>query len=65
MQRATAVNTRVEKLVKGQRVVARPVFKGGAMPAYWVGAVNGHSLAQTFGSAGAVFRHVAGRPRHH
>ncbi len=52
------MNTSVRKEIKGQRVTARPVFKGGVRPAYWLGAVNDHTLPRVFPSALDVFRFV-------
>lgn len=46
----------VSRMIQGRTVVARPVFKGAALPAYWVGAVNDRPMPRTFPSARDVFR---------
>jgi gamma-glutamylcysteine synthetase len=48
----------VSRTINGRTVVARPVFKGAALPAYWVGAVNDRPMVRTFPSAHDVFRFV-------
>ena len=48
----------VSRTINGRMVVARPVFKGAALPAYWVGAVNDRTMTRTFPSAHDVFRFV-------
>lgn len=58
------MNNKVEKTIHGQSVVARPVFKGQATPAYWLGAINEHTLEQRFPSAPEVFRFVSRRQLH-
>lgn len=56
------MNVTIKKTINGQRVSARPVFKGGAQPAYWTATVNEQSLLRPFKSATEVFRFAAGRP---
>ena len=58
------MNNKIQKTIDGQQVVAHPVFKGAATPAYWLGAINEHTMTQQFGSATAVFRfaHRVRRP---
>ncbi|MHB1241209.1 MAG: hypothetical protein ACYC18_12010 [Gammaproteobacteria bacterium] len=48
----------LSKKINGHTVVARPVFKGDALPAYWVGAINDRPMTRTFPSARDVFRFV-------
>ena len=50
------MNTTIRKMINGQRVSARPVFKGGLQPAYWSATVNEHSLPQVFPSPSDAFR---------
>ena len=52
------MNGRVRKEINGRTVVARPVYKGGVLPAYWVGTVNERTLPLTCESAPAVFGFV-------
>jgi len=52
------MNGQVRKDINGRVVVARPVYKGGVLPAYWVGTVNERTLPVTFASAPAVFGFV-------
>jgi len=49
---------KVSKNISGYTVEARPVFKGGAMPAYWAATVNDRSISRTFASARDAFRFV-------
>lgn len=49
----------VSRTINGHTVVARPVFKGEALPAYWVGAVNDRPMRRTFRSPRDLFRFVA------
>lgn len=58
------MNGRVHKQIKGHTVVARPVYKGGALPAYWVGTVNERTLPMTFTSPPAVFGFVRRSNQH-
>ena len=51
----------VHRTIHGQPVSARPVYKGGSTPAYWMATVNNHTLARTFGSAAALFNFVRGK----
>lgn len=53
------MNAKVQKTIHGQSVVAQPVFKGDATPAYWLGTINEHALDQRFPSAPEVFHFVA------
>ena len=53
------MNAKVQKTIHGQSVVAQPVFKGEASPAYWLGAINERTLDQRFPSAPQVFDFVA------
>lgn len=48
----------LSKKIHGHTVVARPVFKGDALPAYWVCAINDRPMTRTFPSARDVFRFV-------
>lgn len=48
----------VKKNINGQTVVARPVFKGGCAPAYWMATINERTLTRTFASASEAFRYV-------
>lgn len=50
------MNTTIKKTINGQRVAARPIFKGGALPAYWTAIVNERSLPRMFTSASEIFR---------
>ena len=50
------MNAKISRTINGQRIAARPVFKGGVQPAYWAGTVNGHTLPQTFASPTHLFR---------
>ncbi len=52
------MNNKVEKIIHGHQVAARPVFKGAATPAYWLGAIDEYTLFKRFPSAPAVFRFV-------
>lgn len=56
------MNMPVNKSINGIQVTARPVFKGGALPAYWIGSLNNQLLPQTFPTASAVFRFAQRRP---
>jgi len=49
---------KVSKNINGYTVEARPVFKGGAMPAYWAATVNDRSISRTFASARDAFHFV-------
>ena len=48
----------VIKKINGNTVVAKPVFKGGHMPAYWMATINERTLSRTFESANEAFRFV-------
>jgi len=50
------MNTKVERNINGLAVSANPIFKGGAMPAYWNGVINERVLPKIFSSAAEVFR---------
>lgn len=52
------MNVTVNKTIGGHRVAARPVFKGGVVPAYWTAIVDQHTLARVFPSPQAVFSFV-------
>lgn len=56
------MNLPVNKRINGTQVTAKPVFKGGALPAYWVATIDNHMLLRTFPSASAVFRFAQQRP---
>lgn len=56
------MNMPVNKNINGIQVTARPVFKGGALPEYWVASLNNQMLLQTFPTASAVFRYARQRP---
>jgi hypothetical protein len=56
------MNVTIKKTINGQRVSARPVFKGGAQPAYWAATVNEQSLPRPFKSAPEVFHFAAINP---
>lgn len=49
----------VIKNIKGSTVVAKPVFKGGHMPVYWMATINERTLSRTFETANEAFRFVA------
>lgn len=53
------MNATVSKTINGQRISARPVFKGDAEPAYWTAIVNERSLPRQFPTATAIFRFAA------
>ncbi len=55
------MNVTIKRTINGQCVAARPVFKGGAQPAYWAATVNNQSLPRPFSSAPEVFRFAAGQ----
>jgi len=55
------MNAKVEKKINGQSVTARPMYRGGLLPAYWECTINDRMLAKTFGSASEVFRFAAAR----
>lgn len=55
------MNVTIKKTINGQHISARPVFKGGAQPAYWAATVNEESLLRPFKSAAEVFRFAASR----
>ncbi len=57
------MNSPVSKTINGHTVHAKPVFKGGQMPAYWCGIVNERTLAKTFTSPTAVFQFVTEQNR--
>ena len=48
----------VNKIIKGQRVAARAVYRGGVQPAYWTDIVNERSLPRRFKAPADVFRFV-------
>ena len=50
------MTAKVEKTINGCNVTARPVYKGAAMPAYWICHIDQHVHAKTFSSAQDVFR---------
>jgi hypothetical protein len=50
------MNTKVEKHINGFSVSANPVYKGGALPAYWACVIDEQVLPKTFKSAADVFR---------
>lgn len=52
------MNVTVNKTIDGHQVAARPVFKGGVVPAYWTAVVDRHTLARVFSSPQAVFSFV-------
>lgn len=56
------MNMPVNKNINGIEVTAKPVFKGGVLPEYWVATFNNHMLPQTFPTASAVFRFAQQRP---
>ena len=49
----------VIKKIQGSTVVARPVFKGGHVPEYWMATINERTLSRTFETANEAFRFVA------
>lgn len=49
----------VIKKIKGSTVVAKPVFKGGHVPAYWMATINERTLSRTFETANEAFQFVA------
>lgn len=53
------MNAKIDKTINGQRVSARPVYKGGIQPAYWAATVNQRSLPRQFESATEAFRFAA------
>ncbi len=53
------MNTTISKTINGRRVSARPVFKGGALPAYWTATVDGRSLPKLFDTPREAFRCAA------
>lgn len=57
------MNMPVNKSINGIHVTAKPVFKGGVLPEYWVGTINNRMLPQTFPTASAVFSFA--EHRHH
>jgi hypothetical protein len=52
------MNAKVEKKINGLSVSARPIFKGGVLPAYWTCSINDHMIPKIFISAKEVFRFV-------
>lgn len=53
------MNSTVSKTINGRRVSARPVFKGGALPAYWIATVDGRSLPKLFDTPREAIRCAA------
>ena len=58
------MNAKVEKKINGVTVSAKPVFKGGYLPAYWSCSIDERIISRTFNSASDVFRFVK-NVRHH
>lgn len=52
------MSTTVTKIINGQRVSARAVYRGGVQPAYWAGIVNERTLPRQFRAPTEVFRFV-------
>ena len=48
----------VNRIIKGQRVSARAVYRGGVQPAYWTAIVNERTLPRQFKAPTDVFRFV-------
>ena len=48
----------VKKNINGHTVIARPVYKDGHMPEYWMATINERTLTRTFASATEAFRFV-------
>lgn len=48
----------VNKIIRGQRVSARAVYRGGVRPACWTGIVNERTLPRQFKAPADVFRFV-------
>lgn len=46
------------KHVKGYKVEARPIFKGGPLPHYWEGTINGRTVSRKFFGPSDIFRYV-------
>ena len=62
--REVIMNAKVERKINGLVVRANPVYKGGALPAYWACAINERTIEKTFSSATAVFRFARSIKRH-
>lgn len=58
------MNAKVEKTINGLSVTARPVFKGGKLPAYWACVIGGRIQPKTFSSAQEVFQFARNLNRH-
>lgn len=58
------MNTKVERIINGVSVSAKPVYKGGALPAYWSCSVDERVLPKVFSSASEAFRFVQKQHRH-
>lgn len=54
-----AMNSKVEKTINGRSVCARPVYKGGTLPAYWACEIDERVQLKTFRSVKDVFRFAA------
>jgi len=52
------MNAKVEKQINGLAVSAKPVYKGGVLPAYWSCAINERIIGKTFSSASEAFSFV-------
>ncbi len=50
------MNAKIERKINGLNVSAKPVFKGGVLPAYWACAIDELMIDRTFESAREVFR---------
>ncbi|WJW75827.1 hypothetical protein QVG61_01695 [Thiohalobacter sp. IOR34] len=59
------MNAMVHRIIAGQSVYARPVYKGGSLPAYWTAIINGHTLPKTFDSVDALFRFASSQAYRH
>ena len=57
--RMSVTTMKVIKNIKGSTVVAKPVFKGGHMPAYWMATIDERTVSRTFETANEAFRFVA------
>lgn len=57
------MNMPVNRSINGTDVSAKPVYKGGALPEYWVATINSRMLPQTFPTASAVFHFARSRAR--
>lgn len=53
----------ISKQISGRNVEARPVFKGGPVPTYWEGIVNGRTLAKKFSTPDEIFDYVEQSPQ--